>query len=160
MNFFIYGVPGAGKTYYSKTLGKKLNISVFEADKLKKKPLPKLTTCLAYKIFGDLTTENVIKGLMLVRDTYRDVVEKEVIKYDDLIMEGAFLDPISLVKFGKPILLICPNEVRHKRQFLMHREKQLDFHGNEFKAARIIQKFLIAEAKKLQIKIVENATQL
>jgi len=26
MRIFIYGVPGAGKTYYSKILGKKLNL--------------------------------------------------------------------------------------------------------------------------------------
>ena len=74
---FIYGVPGAGKTFYSKMLGKKLMIPVFEADKLKRKPLPKLTTCLAYKTFGKQTAENVIKGLMLVRDTYREVVPRD-----------------------------------------------------------------------------------
>lgn len=161
MKTFVYGVPGSGKTYYSRALGKKFNIPVFEADKLKKKSSSRiLSTCLAYTEFGNFSPENVIKGLLLVRDTYREVVEQEIMKHDKLILEGAFLDPISLLKFGKPILLICPNEVRHKRQFLMHREKLLDFHGNEFKVARIIQKFLIAEAKKLQIKIVKNATQL
>ncbi|MDP1743154.1 MAG: hypothetical protein Q8L51_00005, partial [Candidatus Amesbacteria bacterium] len=90
-----------------------------------------------------------------VRDTYRDIVEQEITKHDDLIMEGAFLDPNSLIKFGKPMLLIISDEDKHKRQFLKHREKLLDIHNNEFKTARIIQDFLINEAKGLGIEIVE-----
>ncbi len=153
---FIYGVPGAGKTYYSKMLGKKLMIPVFEADKLKRKPLPKLTTCLAYKTFGKQTAENVIKGLMLVRDTYREVVEKEILKSTNLIIEGAFLDPNSLLKLGKPILLVTLDEGKHKSQYLKHREKLLNFQGNEFMAARIIQEYFIKEAIRHRVEIVEN----
>ena len=158
MKIFIYGVPGAGKTHYSKVLGKKLNLPIFEADKIKKKifPFQNLGTCLAYKKFGGLTPENAKKGLFLVRDALRDTVEKEILKNSDLIMEGAFLDPNSLIKFGKPILLITSDENKHKRQFLKHREKLLDFQENEFKAARMIQEFLIAEATGLGIEIVEN----
>ncbi|MEK7164254.1 MAG: hypothetical protein AAB768_03900 [Patescibacteria group bacterium] len=158
MKIFIYGVPGSGKTYYSKLLGKKLNLLVFEADKLKKGPLPKLSTCLAYEIFGKLTTKNVIKGLLLVRDTYRETVEQEIMKHDDLIMEGAFLDPNSLLRFGKPILLVTLDETKHKKQYLKHREKLLDFQGNEFRAARAIQEYLIIEAARLGIEIIANPT--
>lgn len=160
MKIFVYGVPGAGKTYYSKVLGKELNIPVFEADKLKRKPLPKLSACLAYKEFGDLSSENAIKGLLLVRDTYREVVKQEISKHNDLIMEGAFLDPNSLLNFGKPVLLICSNETKHKGQFLKHREKLLDFGGFEFKAARILQKFMVNEAEKIGVQIVENDIEL
>ena len=158
MKIFIYGVPGAGKTYYSKLLGKKLDLPVFEADKLKKKvfPFQNLSTCLAYKEFGGLTPENAKKGLFLVRDILRDTVEKEILKNSDLIMEGAFLDPNSLIKFGKPILLVTTDKDKHKRQFLKHREKLFDIYENEFKAARMIQEFLIVEATGLGIEIVEN----
>lgn len=158
MNIFIYGVPGVGKTYYSKNLGKKLNIPVFETDKLKKKPLPKLATCLAYKTFGKLTIENAIKGLMLVRDTYREAVEQEISKYKNIIMESAFLDPNSLILIGKPVLLITSDKNKHLSQFSRHREKIFDIYKNEFRAARIIQKYLITEARKLYIEIVENPT--
>lgn len=158
MRIFIYGVPGAGKTYYSKVLGNKLNLPVFEADKIKKSfsKFETLKTCLAYKKFGALTLENVIKGLLLVRDTYRTVVEKEILKGSDFIMEGAFLDPNFLIEFGKPILLVTSDENKHLSQFLKHREKLLDFHKNEFRAARMIQNYLISEAEKLGIEIIEN----
>lgn len=157
MKTFVYGVPGSGKTYYSRALGKKFNIPVFEADKLKKKSFSRiLSTCLAYTEFGDFSPENVIKGLLLVRDTYREVVEQEIIKYTDVIMEGAFLDPNSLLGFSKPILLICSDEAKHKSQYLKHREKLLDFQGNEFRAARIIQKYLVSEAINLNIEVVDS----
>ena len=42
MRIFIYGVPGVGKTYFSKSLGRELNLSVVEADKIKKKLLKEL----------------------------------------------------------------------------------------------------------------------
>lgn len=160
MRIFIYGVPGAGKTYYSKVLGNKLNLPVFEADKLKRGvfPFQNLSTCLAYEKFGALTLENVIKGLLLVRGTYQKVVEEEILKSSNFIMEGAFLDPNSLTKFGKPILLITSDENKHQSQFLKHREKLLDFKKDEFRAARMIQKYLITEAKKLGIEIIENAS--
>lgn len=159
MRIFIYGVPGAGKTYYSKVLGKKLNILVFEADKLKNKvfPFQNLGTCLAYKRFGELTPENARKGLFLVRDALRDAVEKEIPNKSELIVEGAFLDPHSLIKFGKLMLIITPDEKKHKSQFLKHREKVLDLQENEFKAARMIQEYLIIEAKRLGTKIIENS---
>lgn len=160
MRIFIYGVPGAGKTYYSKVLGKKLNLPVFEADKLKRRvfSFQNLNTCLAYKKFGASTLKNVIKGLLLVRNTYRNVVEKEISKSSNFIMEGAFLDPNSLTEFGKPILLVTSDENKHQSQFQRHREKLLDFHKNEFRAARMIQKYLISEAKRLGIEIIENAS--
>lgn len=158
MRIFIYGVPGAGKTYYSKVLGKKLNLPVFEADKLKRRVFQNLSTCLAYKKFGALTLKNVIKGLLLVRDTYRKVVEEEILKSSDFIIEGAFLDPNSLTEFGKPILLVTSDENKHLAQFLKHREKLLDFHKNEFKAARMIQKYLITEAENLGVEIIENVS--
>jgi len=158
MRIFIYGVPGAGKTYYSKILGKKLNLPVLEADKIKRQvsPFKSIKTCLAYKRFGALTLKNVIKGLLLVRDTYQRVVEKEILKSSDFIMEGAFLNPNQLIKFGKPILLITSDENKHRSQFLKHREKLLDFQKNEFQAARMIQKYMIAEAKRIGIEIIEN----
>lgn len=160
MRIFIYGVPGAGKTYYSKILGKKLNLPVLEADKIKGKvsPLKTLKTCLAYKRFGALTLKNAIKGLLLVRNTYQKVVEEKILKSRDFVMEGAFLDPNQLIKFGKLILLITSDENKHQIQFLKHREKLLDFQKNEFRAARMVQKYMMTEAKRLNVEIIENAS--
>lgn len=166
MNIFIYGVPGVGKTHYSKILRKKLGLSIIEADKIKRKarenkprkesPFLYLGTCLAYKQFGELNEENVIKGLMAVRNALMEAVETEIKTNEDTIIEGAFLDPNSLNKFGKVILLTTSDEQKHKKQFLKHREKLFDFKGNEFKAARILQEYSVNEAKNLGIEIINN----
>ena len=69
---FIYGVPGSGKTYISQKMSDNLKLPLFEADTLKEE-LKKLTTkedspflflgtCQAYRHFGELNDENVIKG--------------------------------------------------------------------------------------------------
>ena len=160
---FIYGVPGTGKTYLSKLLGKKLNLPVVEGDKIKSKlkqivskkqsPFLYLGTCQAYKEFGELNRENTIKGMLAVRSALSDAVADEIKDRDNFILEGAFLDPNLLIKTGKVILLVVLDEARHKKQFLNHREKLLDFTGNEFKAARIIQDYFIDEAKKLGVEI-------
>lgn len=166
MRLFIYGVPGSGKTHYSKVLGKKLNLPVIEADKIKKKarkdksrkeyPFLYLGTCLAYKQFGDLNKENAIKGLKAVRHALNEAITGEINENNNSIIEGAFLDPNSLTKFGRVILLITVDEQQHRKQFLKHREKLFDFKGNEFKSARLIQDFLIDEAKELNIEIIKN----
>src|SRR5260221_10200244 len=102
----IYGVPGAGKTYFSKSLAKELSIPVFEADKIKDKlrktkskekfPFLYLGTCLAYKSFGELNEENVIRGLLAVRETLNLAVIDELQSHKYIIIEGAFLDPNTL----------------------------------------------------------------
>lgn len=163
---FIYGVPGVGKTHFSKELGKELNLPVLECDDIKRKlrkgksksdyPFLFLGTCQAYQCFGDLNKDNVIKGLFAVRNALREAVELEIKNHENLILEGAFLDPHLVRNFGKPILLTVTDEKRHERQFLSHREKLLDFQRGEFKAARILQKYLIAEAENLHIEIVKN----
>jgi 2-phosphoglycerate kinase len=166
MNVFIYGVPGVGKTHYSKIIGKELGISIIEADKIKRKarenkpkreyPFLYLGTCLAYKQFGELNKENAIKGLLTVRNALREAVEAEINTNEDMIIEGAFLDPNLVKGFGRVILITSIDEQKHKKQFLRHREKLFDFKGNEFKAARILQEYLINEAKSLGVEIVNN----
>ncbi|RJQ24760.1 hypothetical protein C4577_07045 [Candidatus Parcubacteria bacterium] len=170
MKIFIYGVPGSGKTYYSKLLGTKLNLPVIEADRIKKEhrsgkskklyPCLYLGTCQAYKKFGDLTSDNTIKGLFAVRKALDNVIKNKIKKQSDLILEGAFLDPKSLKEFGKVMLLVTKDEKLHKKQFLHHREKILDLKGNEFKAARLVQEYLIQEAKEFSIEVVENTVPL
>lgn len=163
---FLYGVPGTGKTRLSKILEKSLDIKLFEADKLKKNarknnskeenPFLDLGTCQAFREFGTLTEENAIKGLSAVRNALKNAVLEKIKEEKDLILEGAFLDPYSLKEKGKVILLTTLDEKRHKDQFYKHREKLLDLRGEEFKAARIIQEYLIKEAKELGVEIIDN----
>lgn len=163
---FIYGVPGVGKTYFSKHLGKKLEVNVIEGDLLKRKarkhttetinPFLLSSTCRAYEKFGELNYENAVKGLKAVRSALQQVVSETVSSRSNFVLEAAFLDPQLLRDLGTILLLTTKDEKLHKNYFLHHREKLLDFAGNEFKAARFIQNFLIEEAKKLNIQTIEN----
>ena len=167
---FIYGVPGVGKTYFSKVLGKHLNMPTIEMDRLKRKvrkgksknksPFLYLGTCKAYQKFGDLSDKNTVKGLLAVRLALKKAVADEVKKHRSAVFEGAFLDPHLLTQLGKPILLIASDEKRHRKQFLHHIDRLLDLKGNEFKSARLVQEYLIKEAEKLNIQIVDNQTSV
>lgn len=52
------------------------------------------------------------------------------------------------------------DEDRHRRQFLHHREKMLDIAMNEFKAARMVQEYLLKEAQRLSVDILNNDRDL
>jgi len=163
---FLYGVPGTGKTYISRKLGKHYNLQIIEGDKLKKLALqniPKsqnpflyLGTCQAWKEFGELSENNAIKGLLAVRQAYTDFIKQHLNKKGNFIFEAAFLDPNNVGNENFRSLLVATDKSQHRRQFYHHREKLLDFRGNEFKAARLIQEYLIAEAKKLNLSIINN----
>ncbi len=110
-----------------------LNLPLFEADTIKdelkklttkeKSPFLFLGTCQAYRYFGELNTENVIKGLKAVREVFKDRINKEIQNRNEVVMEGAFLDPNLLKDSGKLILVITLDEKQHESQFLQHREK-------------------------------------
>ncbi len=162
---FIYGVPGSGKTYLSQKIAHDLNLPLFEADTLKE-PLRKLTTkeespflflgtSQAFRYFGGLNINNAIKGLKAIREVLVDAVNKKIQNHKEIVMEGAFLDPNLLKDQGKLILVITSDEKQHNEQFFNHREKN-EANLEEFKATRIIQDFLINEAKDLNIEIIEN----
>src|SRR5689334_21066028 len=99
MKIFIYGVPGVGKTYYAKALGKKLHLSVIKVDTLRKSaqkktskkesPFLYLGTCFAYQQFGDLNKANAVKGLLAVRHALAEAVETEIKENENVIVEGA-----------------------------------------------------------------------
>lgn len=142
-----------------------LKLPLFEADTLKdglrklttkeESPFLFLGTCQAYRYFGELNDENVIKGLKAVRQALANILTEEVKKYDEAVIEGAFLDPNLLKDNGKMILIVTTNEKQHKGQFFEHRDKN-EANLEEFRATRIIQNFLTQEAKEIGIEILEN----
>jgi len=162
---FIYGVPGSGKTYISQKMADDLKLPLFEADVLKEElrrlttkeesPFLFLGTCQAYREFGELNKDNAIKGLKAVRQALADRVNKEIDNLDKILIEGAFLDPNLLNNNGRMILVIAPDEEEHRNQFFEHRENN-DANLEEFRAARIIQEFLVDEAGDLNLEILEN----
>ncbi len=161
---FIYGVPGSGKTHLSQLLQAKLGIPLLEADILRaeaqknttkeKDPFLFVGTCQAYKNFGELNSENCIRGLKAVRDALKDEVLSKLINYRGIV-EGAFLDPHILRGQGQMQLIVTRDEARHKNYFFQHRPESQE-NLDEFRAARLVQDYLIQEATELGIGIIEN----
>lgn len=163
---FIYGAAGSGKTTFSLDLKEKLGYPLVEGDTLRvlaqkgktreEDPFAYMGISGAFRKFGDLTEENVIKGLNAVRENMVPYIQEEIERYpDELIFECAFLDPEQVIGKGKLILLTKKDEESHRKQFFAHREEN-EKSLEHFKAARIIQNYLIEEAKKYNVEIVEN----
>lgn len=166
---FIYGASGAGKTHVSLVLQKRLKTSLFEADSIRdvvqkdttkeKDPLLFLGTAQAYKHFGGVNPENCVKGLLAVREAMAGFVGKEIQNKNKTIIEGAFLDPNKLIRHGKMLLIVTTDESGHKKHFFEHRPENQD-NIDEFRSARMVQDYLIEEARNLDITIIENNDEL
>lgn len=163
---FVYGVPGSGKTTFSLYLKEKMKYPFVEGDTLRvlaqkdktreEDPFAYMGTSGAFRKFGNLTEENVIKGLKAVRKNMVPYIQEEIEKYPNkLILECAFLDPEQVMNQGKIILLTKKDEENHRKQFFAHREEN-EKSLEHFKATRIIQDFLTEEAKNYNVEIVEN----
>lgn len=163
---FIYGSPGSGKTVFSQRLEEKLHHQLIEADYLRKvaqkektqqeDPFVYVGTKDAWRSIGSLTKQNVLTGLFAVRKSMQPYVFKELTSHtDDLILEGSFLDPKEMKKYGKVFLLVSSIDEQYKTQYFTHRrliEKQFE----EFEAAKILREYFIEEAKKENVSIIEN----
>ena len=164
---FIYGVPASGKTTFSIDLQSKLGYKLIEADYLREAfaqkekteqedPFVYIGTKEAYRKFGDLTEENVIKGLKAVRKSMSPYVTQEIKNHtNDFIFEGSFLDPQELSDMGEMILIVTTDEQKHLKQYFQHREHD-ENNTETFKAVRIIQEYFLNEAKKYPVKVIEN----
>lgn len=151
--YFIYGVPGVGKTYFSKKLREKTELPHIELDSIKEQNQP--GTCQAYARFGELNEENAVRGLKFVRDLYRNKIKEVIDIKQGGIFDAAFIDPNSVKSLGAVILIIALDEKLHREHFFVNRENTLDT-IHEFQVARLVQEYLIQEAKDLGIKIVES----
>lgn len=166
----IYGAPGSGKTRLARRLAKKYGIPHIEADALRKiaqrgktpvrSPFLFLPTTEAYQAIGKRTKENVITGLLNVRNALHPTIAKQLEKYRrGFVLEAAFLDPKKLMKKGDHILLVAPPLREHRKQFFVHRKNDA-FHRAQFRNARVIQQYLISEARELGIPITRNGNRI
>ena len=156
---FIYGVPGAGKTSFSTALKAKLGYPLVEADYLRgsvaqveksreQDPFVYLGTTEAWQELGAMTPGAIVDGLQKVRNSMWPYVKNEIVRHaDDLIMEAAFLNPNKVSEYGQPVLVVTSDELAHERQYFEHRERTA-YNLETFKAARVIQGYLLTEVQK------------
>lgn len=163
---FLYGVPGSGKTSIAKELHKILGYKDIKLDRIRTRaqigktaqsdPFLFNFTTSAWRQFGELSNKNAIKGLLAVRKSMKTFIIDEIQKYaKPIIAEAAFLDPSTVDMEGQYFLIICSDKSKHYNQFFIHREKSPET-DQQFEAAKYIEKFLIEEAERLGVLIIDN----
>lgn len=168
--YYLYGVPGVGKTYFSQRLAEKTGFQLIELDTLRKvaqnfetreqNPFVYLGTSEAYSEFGNNSRANIIKGLKSVRKAmFKYVLEKLNSLENSYIAEGAFIDPNNLVEKTKGILVVQLDEQQHFEQFFKHRDKS-QHNIASFQIVLEIQDFLIKEAESLDVSVIESGDNI
>ncbi len=149
--FLIYGVPDVGKTTVSKALHDKTKMPLIQGDYIRPYPATKFV----WRKYGQLSKENVVKGLLYVRDYMRKDVDEVLTKQKNVILEAVFIDPVSYYNEVKVYLLVCLDEDTHRKQFFEKR-KETDESKQNFAAVRMMQEYLLEEAQKLDVKVIRN----
>ncbi len=160
-NVYIYGVPGTGKSTVAKTVARHLKYRFVELDDIRpiaqskvnvsQEPFLYEYTTEAWRRFGSLNYENVVRGLTHIRDAFEPFIWDYLNGYrENAIAEAVFVKPQA-----SSILIVNTNEDLHYSNFFVHRK-----HGEDadlqFKAARLMQDFLILEANEKGISVVQN----
>lgn len=165
MRILLYGVPGSGKTTISGLLAQEHGLRLVSGDYLRdvaktehtkdEDPFAYTGTCQAWAEFGALTPEHATKGLRAVRKSMQPYVVAAITSNPDCIFEVAFLDPHDYLDTAQLYLITTPDEQRHRKQFFQERMITNDT-TSEFTASRLVQDYLISEAKALNVPIIVN----
>ena len=165
--YFIYGVPGVGKTTFASTFAKQHNYKYLELDYLRiksqkttireKEPFIYEYSTEAWKKFGELSIDTAVEGFLAVRKAFQKYIALEIAQFnEDLIAEAVYIDPlVAKTLKSKVTLIITSDEKLHYSHFFLHRDNSNE-EDMQFKAARYIQSFLIKEARDLNIEIIDN----
>jgi 2-phosphoglycerate kinase len=165
---FIYGVPGVGKSTLAAGYAKRNDLLYLELDSLRPKaqslarkeeePFIFEYTTEAWKKFGQLNEENAIKGFLAVRAAFQKYIAQELTLHGEgFVAEATYIDPRYALEDSSIVtLLITSDERLHYSHFFVNRPRSHEEDG-QFKAARWIQNFLIDEADKLGVPILDNS---
>jgi 2-phosphoglycerate kinase len=158
---YIYGVPGTGKSTLAQEAARSADSEFVELDTVRPIAQAKATiqqepflyeyTTEAWKKFGPLNYENVVRGLIGIRQAFKPFIEQELAKYSrNVIAEAVFVDPS-----GSAILITSSDEDLHYNNFFVHRQRNNDA-DLQFQAARLMQDFLIQEARERGLMTIDN----
>jgi 2-phosphoglycerate kinase len=174
----IYGVPGVGKTTVAQELSNKIPNSLYlEGDSLKsiiQKKVKKLehpfvftSSTEAWGLLGDRDDENVISGMKKYREELEKFMRDEILNFfkenETIVFEGAMISPnFKIDNVNVNHFLITQTEIDiHKKQFMKHRMDRRLIRVNprikeNFSNSLLIQDYLIKEAKRKKVNIVNN----
>lgn len=164
---FIYGVPGSGKTTIGQALAARLDYLFVEADCVRdhaqgrssharRDPFLALGTTEAWRPFGELSQSTAVRGLMAVRDALAPFVAEEIEKQRvPFVLEAAFLQPSDVRHVGPVLLIVTEDELAHENRFFEHRVRDQS-NIDALRAARILQVYLMQEARQAGIGILSN----
>ena len=168
---FLYGVPGVGKSTIARQLASKYNYLYIELDNIRSKaqkralideePFIYEYSTEAWKKFGELNQDTAVKGFLAVRAAFQKYISEELNQHGPgYIAEVVYIDPNIMVEDEDTItmLVVTKDEKFHYSHFFLHRDHSQE-EDNQFKAARYIQDYLVEEANKLGINILENSTE-
>jgi len=165
---FIYGPPGSGKTTIGRALSTTLGYRFVEADRVRdqshvaqanprERPFLLHGTTEAWRMFGDLSHSNAVRGLIAVRDALAPYVAEEIEQQrEPFVLEAAFLRPSDVQHIGPVLLVITEDERTHENHFFEHRERD-QAALEAFRAARMLQDYLTQEAEQVGSVILSNA---
>jgi len=173
----IYGVNAAGKSVTSKKLSNYFEVceiqstdSIMKIYKFtcKDNQIKKLSSRNAWSLFGDKNTENIIKGFKkyrsLIFDHINCLIQRVPTEKFTMILEGVHFDPAILelnpgLKIV-PVLLIIQDVNSYKKRIVKKARGRISLQNElltNVNTAKTIQKFLINEAKKKNILIIDTA---
>ena len=165
--YYIYGVPGVGKSTLAADFARRHNFICLGLDDLRPKaqalasqeeePFIYEYTTEAWKRFGELSEDTAVKGFLAVRQAFQKYIWSELSLHGDgYIAEATYIDPKSILEDdSKVTLLITSDERLHYSHFFLHRPRS-DEEDSQFKAARWIQDYLINEAASLGVTVLDN----
>ena len=117
-------------------------------------PFATIGTKSAYKKFGPRGEGTIWQGLVKLRKGINGFIESMLKDKSGFVFDAAYVDP-GLVKVGGEIyLLVCKDEVEHRKR-IFHRDAGVENNEARLSDARALQEVLITEAKALKIPIVD-----
>ena len=174
----IYGVFSVGKSFIAHDLSSKFleydtvatdNLLAIARDLDKSDPYLQQSSYLAWKVLGDNSSENIIEGFNKYRDKLqpfiRIILDRAYNQRVDMILEGIHISPEVFQEYGslldaRPILITIPDRTIHWariKEKCKDRPTLLERITPHFDTARKLQDYLIEEAKRCNVPIIENS---
>ena len=176
----LYGVFGVGKSYLAHRLSSQLldydtvstdNLLAIARDLNKSDVYLQQSSYLAWQLLGDSSYKNITRGFELYRSRLqpfiRIILDRVYKQRVDMIFEGVHISPDVLQEYNhlldaKPLLVIISDKRIHWERIeekCKDRPDLLKRITPHFQIARKLQKFLIKEADRNNVPIVDNRVE-